>query len=179
MIALPERVFTSWTPFPLNAMKPPPDDLLSLLHQAAALRAAGKSWDAIGHAVDRAAETVRRWREHYPAEWGRYYLEAETYALTDAALEGQLALRSLLRSKNENSIFKAGNSLLRARLAERQRELKAVAATASPESADQGLFLERVKEMSDEELNEMIEKFVMERGQAKPNPEPDLPDPVI
>src|SRR5258707_5186565 len=125
MIAMPDRPFTSSTPFPLNAMTPPPNDLLPLLRQAAALRAVGKSWDAIGEAVNRAAETVRRWREHYPAEWGHYYLEAETHTLADAALEAQLALRSLLRSDNENSIFKAGNSLLKARLAERLCALRA------------------------------------------------------
>src|SRR5260221_6478170 len=65
----------------MNAHEPQPGALIA---EAAALRAAGQSWETIGTAVNRHADTVRRWPDRYRDEWCRTYRAVEAQLIADA-----------------------------------------------------------------------------------------------
>ncbi|MFL5339409.1 MAG: hypothetical protein ACJ8F7_04505 [Gemmataceae bacterium] len=149
-------------------MKPPSDHILCLLRRAAELRAAGKSWEAVGGAVHRAPETVRRWPREYPAEWKRCYLVAEASLLAEAAAEALQYMRVMLRSENERSVIAAGQLLLKSRLADRDREEKP---DREPDE-EVAAYIEAAK-MTDEELDYTIGRFAERRGYVLNQPKPE------
>src|SRR5262245_54816290 len=80
--------------------KQPSAALLTLLAQAAALRAAGLKWESVAERVGRSPETCRRWPQTYPQDWLRLFTEAERALIRDTHAEGLAVLRNLLREQD-------------------------------------------------------------------------------
>ncbi len=152
----------------------PPEALLA---RAAAMRAAGESWQKVARAVGRSAERVRHWPREYPEEWNRAYRETETHFLADAAVESRQALRLLLRSKQEWVQLAAAQQMLKGRLVERVLALKSEHVAAKAAEAPRGVapddralaaFINQVRSVSDEELDKLAREFLAEDSAAHP-----------
>jgi hypothetical protein len=168
----------------MSQSKKPSRSRISL---AAALRAAGESWEQIGQAVGRSAERVRHWPKRYTEEWGGAFRAAESHLMADVATEAKHHLRALMRSKAESIQLNAVLGALKLRHLEREREYRidAAAAAAKPEiDPDLLAFIEHVRTANDEELkalngqlkdqeSEMIEERTTEsqRTQREENTE--------
>jgi hypothetical protein len=129
---------------------------------AASLRATGKSWEAIGEAVNRSGETVRHWPERYPARWNQCYRMIEKQIAADAANEARATLRLMLRGKNGKTRLGAASQLLKYR--DRDLVLESKEAAAEGESRAEQLLRE-YRSMSDEELNDQCAAFARERNE--------------
>jgi hypothetical protein len=158
-----------------NAMDNTPLPPSALIAVAAAMRAAGESWEAIAKKVGRSAERVRHWPRLYADEWSRHFRAAETHLLADAGTEARQKLRLLLRSDKEWVQLAAAQQMMTARLTERARELK-LAAGQSGQAQEQdrvvSAFVKEVRNMSDEELNHMCAEFVAEQAKEAGNAAP-------
>jgi hypothetical protein len=93
-------------------MSPPSPTQLHLLAVAAHLAATGKSWDKIGQAVGRSAETCRRWPQRYPEDWDRLYRQSRIQYLSELSRAAAGVVASLLTSKNDWLRFSAGRFLV-------------------------------------------------------------------
>jgi hypothetical protein len=129
------------------------DNLDALIVIAATLRAEGRTWQAIGEEVNRSADTVRRWPDHYPDAWDRIYRVAESRMIAEAATEARTTLRVMLRAKRGKYRISAAQSLLRSRDADRAREAKQ---TVDPETEQYARIYREISELSDEELDARI-----------------------
>jgi hypothetical protein len=143
----------------MSSMEQPSDVQIAL---AASLRATGKSWEAIGAAVDRRGETVRRWPEHYPARWNRSYRAATRQHSADAASEARATLRLMLRGKNGKNRLGAASNLLKYHYCELALETKQVPGDLEKCKAEQ---LEELHTMSDERVHAYIAKFIREQNE--------------
>src|SRR5438874_3835 len=83
---------------------PAPPYVLSLMEQAATLRAAGNTWETIALRLHRTARTIQRWQASYAADWGRFYRAAANRQLEEAGLEAYLHLRNLMRTDDTRAI---------------------------------------------------------------------------
>src|SRR5215471_2107902 len=108
----------------MSARKPPPE---SVLAQAAEARAGGSSWGVVAEQVNRSLRTVSQWPLHYPGEWAAALRAADRRAINDAAAEGVLVLRQLLRSKTETTQLEASRLLVNQRLAVARLDVAAAA----------------------------------------------------
>ena len=90
--------------------------LLSLMTQAAELRAGGASWAKVGEKLGRSAETCRQWPRQHPDEWCRLYREAEGDITRAGSSEAAHVMRNLLlQSKDEKVRVAAATFLARKR----------------------------------------------------------------
>ena len=140
----------------------------ALVSMAAALRAAGETWEAIGVKVGRSAETVRQWPSRHPDDWARHYRRAETHLVADAACEARQALRLFIRSKTEKTALAAAMHVFNARQRERDRELDREAAAPPAQDQEAVHFVQQLKSIDDEELDEMLKHELDARRPAGP-----------
>jgi hypothetical protein len=138
-------------------MTPFDDAPTSLIAIAAAMRAAGKSWELIGEAVDRHADTVRRWPERYPIPWGQTYRSVESQLIADAASEARTTLRIMLRAKQARFRIAAATQLLKSRDANRAGECETARSAGERESLD---MCKEVMSMSEIETERHLADFV-------------------
>ena len=154
------------TLFPVPIMNAHEPHRGALIAEAAALRAAGQSWETIGAAVDRHADTVRRWPDRYRDEWCRTYRAVEAQLRADAAIEARTTLRAMLRDKRGKYRLGAATQLLKSR----DHTLTAEAAPADvdpPVSRECELFYQELNAMSEEELDRMNERYRMRAHEQK------------
>jgi hypothetical protein len=129
---------------------PPTDDMLHLI---AEMRAEGKGWEAIAARVNRCERTVRRWRTRYRDRWESIQVRAERHVATEAECESVLALRGLLRSKDEKTRWHAAKTLLSLRVELGKLEFrKPPGQDTAPPSAELQ-FLMHIQGRSNEELD--------------------------
>lgn len=93
-------------------MKPPSAAMLRLMAQAADLRAAGASWEAVANLLGRKAKHCRCWPEQFPLLWSRLLNDAIHQQRENAAGEAVTTLRQLLRSEDEKVQRDAAKALL-------------------------------------------------------------------
>ena len=139
--------------------------------RAAALRAAGNTWEAVGAAVDRHAETVRHWPDRYPDQWGRAYRAVESQLIADAATEARATLRLMLRAKKGKYRLGAAVQLLKTRDVDRLREARIMA--DRPADQDAQKILDELRSMSDTDLERHIADFLRAKGRLAPPGEGD------
>jgi hypothetical protein len=113
-----------------------------LLTAAAALRAAGASWEAVAARLNRSAATCRCWPCYYRSIWDELYRKAEADYLDEVRAEARCVLRSQLRLEDVKEKRDAAKTLLthadrnRDRNADRQVEsIEAHVEALSDESA--------------------------------------------
>jgi hypothetical protein len=135
-------------------------NLDSLIALAASMRATGQPWDAIGTAVDRHAETVRRWPDRYPELWRPTFRLVETQLIAEAAIEARTTLRQLLRANQEKSRLAAAGKLLTS--GDRSRALDPEPTPEPPNG--QCWACARFAKMSDEELRQMGDRIRCEEN---------------
>jgi hypothetical protein len=141
-------------------MNPPDDNLPVLIALAATMRAEGRTWAAIGEEVHRSPDTVRRWPENFPDEWNAPYEAAEARLIAEAAMEARTTLRFMLRSKRGRFRLSAAQSLLRSGDAARARTARAA---VDPDTERQAAAFREMRNMSDEELEQNIERYIRAR----------------
>jgi hypothetical protein len=73
---------------------------MSLVEQAAELRASGRSWEAVSIKLKRSARACRRWPQQYPEVWDRFYFKAERELIRRAGSEALGLLFYHLRAEN-------------------------------------------------------------------------------
>ncbi|HEY2909488.1 MAG TPA: hypothetical protein VGI99_04545 [Gemmataceae bacterium] len=78
--------------------KPPSD---AILLEAAEMRAAGETWEAVGAKLHRSGETVRRWPQEYAERWQKFAKVAEHAIVCEGSAESVRVLRAMLRSKDD------------------------------------------------------------------------------
>ena len=145
----------------MNAHEPHPGALIA---EAAALRAAGQSWETIGAAVDRHADTVRRWPDRYRDEWCRTYRAVEAQLTADAATEARAILRAMLRDKRGKYRLGAAGHLLRSRNHAWTFESEPTLAADETVIREAQAF-RNLRSMSDENLESTIERYRMRDGE--------------
>jgi hypothetical protein len=157
---------------------------VTLLTVAAQLRAAGASWETIAARVKRSARTCRHWPVAYPDEWRRRYRQAEALLFAEAGAEALLILRAQLRSQNEKISLAAAQFLLKNRTDLRAQEDRAAAAGPGALDAEITRFVAHVRDLSDAQLDALVDGFVARRrlaadggaAGAAPPPGPALPE---
>lgn len=142
-------------------MKEPPPALLPLLVVATDLRAAGYTWESVAEAVHRSAETVRRWPREYHDAWCRFFRDAAARLDNDAAAEGLVALRNLLRSKDEKIRRDAAVALVRLRA-----EVRRLNALVSPPPPPPDPIARELEELTDAEALDLAEALLPVARQA-------------
>lgn len=124
------------------------------LAEAAALRAAGCSWESVAASVGRAADTVRKWPKTQPERWAAALADAERTVVVEASSEAVLILRQLLRSDDDKVRRDAARALLDLRF-----KLLAPPATSdavtSPRSADARRLVAFLEAHTDEEITQL------------------------
>jgi len=93
-------------------MKTPSAAVARLMAEAAELRAAGASWDAVANAVRRKIDVCRRWPGQFPKIWSRLLAESIHQQRENAAGEAVTTLRQLLRSVDDKLRRDAAKALL-------------------------------------------------------------------
>ncbi len=93
----------------MTALSP---EMARLLADAADLRAAGNSWDAVADRLGRSPDTCRRWPARYPAAWTDLYHRAERRQAEEARAEATAILRTQLRAKDDKAQRDAAKALL-------------------------------------------------------------------
>jgi hypothetical protein len=93
-------------------MRQPSRGTLRLLILAAAQRACGAGWEAIGQLVGRRPETCRRWPRQYPDLWMRLLREADAHATREAAAEAVVVLRQLERFGSTEKVRRQAAGIL-------------------------------------------------------------------
>jgi hypothetical protein len=144
-------------------MKDPPPGLLPLIAVATDLRAAGYTWEAVAVAVHRSAETVRRWPREYHDAWCRFFRDAATRLDDDAAAEGLVAVRGMLRSKDEKIRRDAALALVRLRA--EVRRLNALLSPPPPPPPPDPIARE-LEELTDAEALDLAEALLPVARQA-------------
>ena len=147
----------------MSELVPPPE---SLIATAAALRATGESWENVGAAVDRHADTVRRWPDRYPAEWARTYRRVEMQQVADAAHEARIILRAMLRDKRGKYRLGAATQLLHFRSHAWRAEREPGPEVDETVVREAEAFRE-LRSMSDEDLERSIERARMNYGEQE------------
>jgi hypothetical protein len=145
----------------MNALQTPSDALIA---DAAALRAAGQSWEAIGEVVDRHADTVRRWPDRYPDRWIPTYRAVESQLTADAANEARAILRMMLRDKRGKLRLGAAAQLLKWRIHTCEKEIVSATGELSYRDKKDLQLLEQMRQMSDEELERYINRCMRDKN---------------
>ena len=133
----------------MRASKPP----RALINQAAELRAAGSSWEAVAREVGRTLDTVRRWPTLYKSIWKEAIQRAEEQLLTETTAESVFTLRRQLRSEDDKSSRDAAEKLIKFRLATKP---KAQVTTSQQPSSDAGRIVRYLEGLTDAQLEELI-----------------------
>lgn len=158
----------------MSANKPPAD---SALARAAELRAAGSSWEAVAAALNRSADTVRRWPSLYPARWRAALRDAERRLVSEAGAESVLVLRQLLRSDDEKVRRDAARFLIYLRLELAKLDQKAAADTSPAEPAsDAARLVAFLEGHSDEQVERLAAELHPAALPPHPGPAPDADD---
>jgi hypothetical protein len=84
------------------------------LAAAAALRAAGSSWEAVAERLGRSPAACRRWPVRYRAHWDYLYAVAEDRLAAELRAESQAVLRVQLRLDDTKEKRDAAKGLLAA-----------------------------------------------------------------
>src|SRR5262245_56367504 len=92
-------------------MQTPSQKAIRLLHRAADLRATGHTWHQVGRKMHRTGEAVRALTKRFPEFWEQVLAEARREVVGEARDEGLIALRTLLRSKDEKVKCSASTKL--------------------------------------------------------------------
>jgi hypothetical protein len=87
-----------------------------LLLHAIELRVLGNSWENIGKALDRSAETVRRWPAKYAPRWKNLYFRVEKRLAVESAAEALCRLRIKLRRESDEEVGPTAQAVLNYRL---------------------------------------------------------------
>ncbi len=133
--------------------KPPSEAVLT---RAVELRAAGNSWEVVAKAVNRSAETVRKWPTMYPERWPKTLRDAERRLAAEAGGESLLILRQLLRSEDDKIRWHAAKALIYLHLEQEKLNLKIAAQPSSAETASEAQRLVALLEShTDEQLAQM------------------------
>ena len=154
----------------MPALKPPKD----LLRKAAELRVNGSTWEAVARAVNRSADTVRRWPTQYKSIWQNAIKQAEKQLLLEATAESVLTLRRQLRSDDEKSSRDAADKLIRFRLALTKRPARSAKSSARrPPNSDAERIVRYLEELTDAQVDELLAEWRSpvadaERGVASP-----------
>ena len=127
----------------------------ALIAVAASMRAAGQPWDAIGAAVDRHAETVRRWPDRYPGQWSPTFRMVESQLIAEAAIEARATLRLLLRAKRGKYRLAAASHLLTSNDRSRTLESQTAVEQVTPECAR----CRELATMSDDRLEHFVNSY--------------------
>jgi predicted metal-dependent phosphoesterase TrpH len=122
--------------------------MLRQLAEAADLRAAGKSWEAVAAALRRVVATCRGWPNRYRPTWDRLYQAAERDHMTEARAEATALLRQQLRSEDTKEVRDAAKALLAA--AGRDRKTPAESPDDPLEQFTDGLSDDQVQDLQDE-----------------------------
>lgn len=151
----------------------------AMIEQAAQARARGQSWEAVGEAVGRSADWVRKWPRKYGTRWTQALGAAEKDILQNAAAESVNTLRKLLRDKDVKTMQASAVNLLRHQI---QRSKPAPAKKAKPKAVPAAAvrLAEFVEALSDDELAQLLREVAADaaNGTAAPGdarPEPDTP----
>lgn len=122
---------------------------------AAELRAAGATWETIAEQLDRHPNHVSRWSRVYREEWEAMLQQAEERQSRCGDDQSRSTLKELLRSQNPKA-----RSATAGKFAQQVREDQA----ARPPGPNAELLakLAMIEEMSDEELDETLDKFIAE-----------------
>lgn len=141
------------------------------LERAAELRAGGASWKLAAESIGRDQSVLRRWAKEFKADWDRFYQDAERLIKSEANSESMNILRDLMREKDPeirlSAADKLSNLLLKQRAAEGPRESR----------SDVEAYLMQIEEMTNEELEDCIARFIAEFG-PKPGDASDKADGV-
>jgi hypothetical protein len=121
------------------------------LEQAAFLRAAGKSWEAVSLAVRVPVEQCQSWPSRYPQQWQQWYQTASERLLEEARAEAVLVLRAQLRSPDERTSREAARELLR--LAQAQ------SASASAPTEELGLLVDYLGGLDDAAVDRLVREL--------------------
>jgi hypothetical protein len=142
-------------------MRCPPDDVLSLMHQAAELRAAGCSWEAIGVKLNRTARSCRRWTDRYPEVWQQLYWKEKANVAQKAGDEAFGCLRQLLRDEDKWLRQNTAKFLCR----HSYDVIKGQPGAARPDEAlgDWAPYIAYLESHSEEEANACLEEDLAER----------------
>ena len=82
-------------------MSDPTTAIARLMAEAAALRAAGASWEAVSLRARRRVQVCKRWPEQHAVLWERLLADARKQLRENVAGEAITTLRQLLRSEKE------------------------------------------------------------------------------
>lgn len=157
----------------MAANKPPSDELLN---RAAELRAGGAKWEAVAAALNRSAETVRKWPREYADRWKPALRDAERRLVCEAAAESVLVLRNLLRSDDEKVRRDAANSLTDLRLDLTKLDLTSSEAEPEPLTSEAARLIAFLDGHTDDELSRLAANvFPAFEAEA---PVPSEPGPV-
>jgi len=138
----------------MHNRKPPPDALIA---RAAAARASGSSWEAVGKLVSRSPHTVCKWPQTYPEHWEAALRAAARAGVDYAAAQSMIVLRNLLASDNEKVRAEAAWRLLYQRLEQWKIEQKAGGAGPSePIPTDAYIIAQSVKSTTHEERIKLL-----------------------
>ncbi|HEX3149957.1 MAG TPA: DUF1553 domain-containing protein [Gemmataceae bacterium] len=80
---------------------------ITLLTQAAELRAVGHTWDAIARRVNRKARTVQKWPTRFSYEWAKVYRAVQLRHFEETSNEARAHLRALMRDDDKRVKHKA------------------------------------------------------------------------
>ena len=108
--------------------------------RAAAARAEGGNWEVVGKRVNRSPHTVRKWPLMYPDRWADAMRVAHRNVIDDAAAEGVLMLRQLVRAQDDKLRRQAAWHLVYQRLELSKLELRAAVLAAPPPPSDAQLI---------------------------------------
>ena len=133
----------------MHPRKPPPD---SVLARAAEARAEGNCWRVVGEIVRRHEHTVRKWPRMYPDRWDAALRAAARRTIDDAAAEGTLMLRNLVRVADDDLRLKAAWRLIYQRLQIAKLEVQAAALAPPPPPSEAQLIAQFVEGQSREQL---------------------------
>lgn len=145
--------------------KPPPD---SLLNQAAELRAAGKSWEAVADEVGRTVKTVRNWPEAYSLKWAELLRKAEARLVSEATAESVHTLRMQLRSSDDKASRDAAQKLISFRVALGKKPKQSTRNKAKKPSSDAARLVAYLEGLPDDEFHTLAEEFDRRRSDAPP-----------
>jgi hypothetical protein len=137
----------------MPTQKPPSDRRLVL---AAELRIGGATWEAIAARLHRSPETVRKWPLEYPDRWRTALFHAERRLAADAEGESVLALRRLLRSRDDKVCWHAAKALILLRVELARLDLRALAQSANHTSDPVRLLASLLERHSDEHLAQLV-----------------------